>query len=225
MGNVFKDLGYISNYIGQDQPIYGLQDGYEHPSGVKTLAEHYLKDIRKHQPKGPYHLVGICSGGVLAYEMSQQLVNQGEKIAFLALVEPAALPLPGRRSYRDLFSEIWERFTRQVGDRSSDVSRLSLAEINVYLRLRWKVIRNLWSQTHYSLKTYPGRFHLFLTDDSLTTSPRLDWSDYAGEGASVHKIPGTHQSITGDNTEISEKAMQDLAEQLREYIDEVIEGD
>lgn len=223
MGNVFTDLRYISRYVGKDQPIYGLQDGYEHPSNVESLAEHYLEDIRKLQPHGPYHLLGICSGGVLAYEMSQQLVKQGEEVAFLALVEPAALPLPNRRSYKDLFDEIWERFTRQVGERSSEVGRLSLNEIIVYVRLRWKVVRNLWSQTHYKLESFPGRFHLFLTNDSLTESPRPDWAKYAVDGAELHQIPGTHHSITGDNTEISEEAMKDLAHQLRTYVDEIIQ--
>src|SRR5262249_46309763 len=52
-----------------------------------------LRDIRTVQPRGPYYLAGACMGGVVAYEMAQQLRTAGEDIALLALIETWP-PLP-----------------------------------------------------------------------------------------------------------------------------------
>ncbi|MBO2007289.1 hypothetical protein J4732_19755 [Serratia marcescens] len=34
------------------------------------------------QPRGPYHLAGYSSGGVLAYAIAEQLQSAGEAVAF-----------------------------------------------------------------------------------------------------------------------------------------------
>jgi phthiocerol/phenolphthiocerol synthesis type-I polyketide synthase E len=225
LGNVFTDLGYLSRHLGADQPLYGLQDGIGHPANVEALAAHYIHDIREMQPEGPYFLTGICSGGVVAFEMAQQLTRQGQRVGLLALAEPASLPLPGARSYGNLAAEIWGRFTGHAGSRSRSIAGLGWAEKIMYVRLKLKLIANLWAQKHYVLQPYPGRFHLFLTKESLTGSPRLGWGDFAGGGIEVHEIPGTHRSITGDNTEIEESQMQALAEHLRTCLDKALTED
>jgi len=43
-----------------------------------------LQAFKKH---GPYLLAGFCFGGLVAYEMARQLVEQGEKIALLAFID------------------------------------------------------------------------------------------------------------------------------------------
>jgi thioesterase domain-containing protein len=222
LGNVFNDLGYLSRHLGHDQPVYGIQDGVGHPAEVEALAAHYVEDVRRIQPEGPYFFVGICSGGAVAFEMMQQLVGQGQRAALLALVEPAALPLPGSGSYSDLFSEIWERFTRRLGDRADSVTQLGWGERIMYARMRLKVIANICALKRYSPQPFPGRFHLFLTRESLAGSPRLGWTELATDGVEVHEIPGTHRSITGDYARIEEAHMQVLGEKLRACMDSAL---
>jgi phthiocerol/phenolphthiocerol synthesis type-I polyketide synthase E len=220
LGNVFTDLGQLSQHLGLDQPVYGLQDGLGHPARVEALAAHYIEDIHAVQPEGPYSLGGICSGGVIAFEMAQQLTRQGQLVAFLALVEPAALPLPDARTYVNLGIEIWERFSQHLGHHSHNVSALGLREKIMYLRLRTKLIANLYALKRYAPKSYPGRFHLFLTRESLIQSPRIGWRDFAAGGVDVHEIPGTHRSITGDYARIEESHMQTLGHMLRMCMDD-----
>jgi phthiocerol/phenolphthiocerol synthesis type-I polyketide synthase E len=219
LGNVFIDLGYLARNLGSDQPVYGLQDGLGHPSKVEALAAHYIDDIRSMQSKGPYFLGGICSGGVVAYEMAQQLIRQGQQVAFLALVEPASLSLPGASTFFDLVKEIWDRFTQHFGRHTHSVSTLSLREKIVYISLRMKLVSNIWALKRYVPQSFPGRLHLFLTHESISLSPRIGWSNFAVQGADVHEIPGTHRSITGDNLDIEETEMQALGEMLRSCID------
>jgi phthiocerol/phenolphthiocerol synthesis type-I polyketide synthase E len=222
LGNVFTDLGYLSRYLGLDQPVYGLQDGIGHPSKVEALAAHYIEDIRDGQREGPYYLGGVCLGGVVAFEMAQQLVRQGQDVALLALVEPASLPLPGARSYFDLVAEIWQRLTQHGGDHSRSVAALGWVERIMYVRLKMKLAANFWALKRYFPQVYPGRFHLFLTRESLAESPRLGWGDFATGGVKVHEIPGTHRSITGDYARIQESHMQVLGEKLRLCIDDAM---
>ena len=81
-GNVLV-FAQLAKLIGMDQPFYGLQarglDGKETPfTSVPEMARHYIAEIRTVRPHGPYIVLGICTGGLIAYEMAQQLLEQGE---------------------------------------------------------------------------------------------------------------------------------------------------
>jgi thioesterase domain-containing protein len=57
------------------------------------MAAHYLIAMRKVQPKGPYLLGGYSAGGIIALEVAQQLKQQGEEVALLAVIDvPAQSP-------------------------------------------------------------------------------------------------------------------------------------
>jgi len=56
---------------------------------VENMAAHYVKEIRRVQSQGPYLLGGYSLGGILVYEIAQQLKKQGEQIALLMLFEPS----------------------------------------------------------------------------------------------------------------------------------------
>ncbi|MCA1601395.1 MAG: non-ribosomal peptide synthetase, partial [Acidobacteria bacterium] len=64
---------------------------------------HYITEIRTVQPEGPYYLGGVSFGGIVAFEMAQQLQEQGEQVALLALFNtdfpshPRYMPYPEPR--------------------------------------------------------------------------------------------------------------------------------
>ena len=83
----------LPRYLGSDQPVYGLQhqsrDG--RPAlytSIEEMAEHYIGEIRTVQSRGPYFLGGLCIGGMVVFEMAQQLRKQGEEVALLVLLDP-----------------------------------------------------------------------------------------------------------------------------------------
>lgn len=56
----------------------------------RTLPEivtSYIESLRRHQPRGPYHLAGWSAGGILAYAIAQKLMSTGEEIATLTLID------------------------------------------------------------------------------------------------------------------------------------------
>jgi thioesterase domain-containing protein/acyl carrier protein len=80
----------LAQHLGADQPVYGLQsqglDGKVEPyTRADEMAAHYINEIRAVQPRGPYYLGGVSFGGVVAFEMAQQLHAQGERVALLAM--------------------------------------------------------------------------------------------------------------------------------------------
>ena len=90
--------------LADDQPVYGLQprglDGSLKPSNnICEMASFYISQIETVQPEGPYHLAGLSTGGLIAWEMSRQLTQKGQSVNFLALLDtygneyPKLLPL------------------------------------------------------------------------------------------------------------------------------------
>jgi amino acid adenylation domain-containing protein len=93
-GNILFCRSFI-NYLETDRTVYGLQskglDG-EHPpcTSIPEMATNYIKEIKTVQPQGPYLLSGFSLGGLIAFEIAQQLQAQGQEIELLALVDPTS---------------------------------------------------------------------------------------------------------------------------------------
>ena len=97
-GNVFfyRDL---ATRLGPNQPFYGLQarglDGTQQAhQSIEEMAAHYIEEIKRVQPRGPYHLGGASFGGLVAYEMSRLLRERGEEVALLVLFDTYAPGYP-----------------------------------------------------------------------------------------------------------------------------------
>lgn len=82
----------LAKYLGDDQPFYGIQarrlGGRQvgHAT-VEEMAEFYIDEIKRHQPKGPYCLGGSSFGGLVAYEMARQFRARGDEVGLLALFD------------------------------------------------------------------------------------------------------------------------------------------
>lgn len=93
-GNVlcYTQLAY---HLGSEQPFYGLQakglDGKDEPfTQIADMATYYIKALRVVQSQGPYFLGGWSFGGLVAFEMAQQLQTQGEQVALLSIIDIGA---------------------------------------------------------------------------------------------------------------------------------------
>ncbi len=94
----------LARHLGPQQAVYGvyiqdevnlllagrLETELSTLTSVADQATLYLKKIRTLQPVGPYFLAGESFGGLVAFEMAQQLHAQGEKVALLALFDTQA---------------------------------------------------------------------------------------------------------------------------------------
>lgn len=52
-----------------------------------AMIESFCNEIRRRQPKGPYHLGGWSSGGAFAYVTAEALINQGDEVHSLIIID------------------------------------------------------------------------------------------------------------------------------------------
>ncbi|KAI6781567.1 N-(5-amino-5-carboxypentanoyl)-L-cysteinyl-D-valine synthase [Emericellopsis cladophorae] len=55
---------------------------------IEQLAEYYLSLIRDVQPEGPYDILGWSFGGIIGLEVAARLIDGGESIRMLGLIDP-----------------------------------------------------------------------------------------------------------------------------------------
>ncbi len=189
------------------------------------MAARYLHEIRRVQHEGPYLLAGVCSGAVVAFEMAQQLWAQGQKVPLLAMVEPSPLRSPGLQTTLRFVSYLLRTFRQRIGHHTHRIVELPSTGQRDYMRLRLKVLANLWAVRRYVPRPYPGRIEIFLAKATLSDadSPRAGWGEFAEGGAQVHEIPGSHVSIVGAHgIAVEESHMRVLAEKMSTCIDNAL---
>ncbi len=82
--------------LDTQRAVFGIHVPYRvEPEGVlpsvEDIAARYVTLIREHVPRGPYHLAGLCFGGLIAFEVARQLRAAGERVETLAIFD-ATLP-------------------------------------------------------------------------------------------------------------------------------------
>lgn len=95
---LLKQLGPDYHAYGlQGHGLYGEQTAL---TSIPAMARAYVTAIQAKQPTGPYTLAGYSMGGVIAFEVAQQLQAQGSTVDALFLLDAylytARLPFPGR---------------------------------------------------------------------------------------------------------------------------------
>ncbi|KAL3418618.1 Conidial yellow pigment biosynthesis polyketide synthase 2 [Phlyctema vagabunda] len=78
--------------IGSSVCVFGLNCPFmktpeDFVIGVEGVTKIYMAEIQRRQPKGPYILGGWSAGGVLAYEMTRQMIQNGESVEKLVLID------------------------------------------------------------------------------------------------------------------------------------------
>ena len=69
----------------------GSEGQYDPHSSMDEMMADYWNAIRTIQATGPYHLAGWSAGGIFAYELARILIENGEEVASLTLLDT---PLP-----------------------------------------------------------------------------------------------------------------------------------
>jgi len=198
-------LGPLASHLGPDQPFYGIEseglDGaaMRHQT-VEEMASYYISEIRRIQPHGPYFLGGYCLGGIIAFEMAQQLLRRGEQVAIVAQLSTplrfSGLEKQPSESMQDRFRQLLRRPARVIKDRLFVLqhSLRTLATMRAYplilglgfhiprkLRIMY-VIRMLGrAERNYVPKPYPERLTLFYGLDPHHTLPNMGWTGFGSQ--------------------------------------------
>lgn len=237
-GNVmfFRDLALN---LGDEQPVYGLQakglDGKETPlTDIREMAKHYITEIRRLQPNGPYLLTGFCFGGMVALEIAQQLLDEGEEIGFLGLLNVFGPNLPKkskinwlkshwqnliRLNFQDQVRYIWRRIrwkTKMINlgnNLLAEEERKYTSEKVLYENV---LKANRIARRNYIIQPYEGMITLFNTEMDLVkiaSDFQRGWGGIALGGLEMYQVLGDHNDI------LKEPNVKVLAQQLKTCID------
>lgn len=232
----------LSKHFDEDQPVYGLQGTaksydawYE---SIEDMAAHYIEAIVKINPTGPYALAGFSFGGVVVFEMTRQLKEQGKEVIFTGLLD----------SHVDS-SYYHETYEQKKLAKSSDLAKRRFAILKDMLSSWGSFKRHLKTKKEYLLKRYfnslseqealalaeftaansmvnkiVDRYHLkpqnFSVDlfrskdeksDYITDPIHLGWEKAAIKGVSIHDISGSHLEILAPpNDKFLARTLQDI---------------
>ncbi len=212
-------LGFheLAQHLGADQPFYGIQarglDGKEKPfSRIEPMAAYYIRELRTVQPHGPYFLSGRCFGGLVAYEMAQQLHAMGERVALLAIIDTVAMPNVELEERAFLEGKVVRVHSTEEGEEIGEKWREGLLEIYgpVFRQVGRK---HDTARKRYVPQPYPGRVTLFRNGSAEETPEhQLKWEKLAQGGLEVIVVPGDHKTI------LLEPHVNVLAQRLRACI-------
>ena len=237
----------MARHLGHDQPVYALQaqglDGQSPPlKRVEDMAALYIKEIRAFQPEGPYFLLGASFGGLVAFEMAQQFLAQGQQVALLAMLNTNCplytfakrvrchighLMERGVRGYaNEVGKTLKRRRTNQavLGNSGSENNTVPDPELAKVLERHREVDESLVrtvraildAEQDYALAQteYPGKITFFWAQDAVRDfeDNRLGWRRIAGGGFDLHVVPGTHTSMR------EEPLVAHLVQRLRPYL-------
>jgi len=189
-GNVIEYFP-LAYRLGLDQPFYGLQaeglnEAQIHKHKIPEMAEHYIREIKSHQPTGPFYLGGFCLGGAIAFEMAQQLLANGEEIAMLAMVEPSHNNYPRYRSeisaFRRLIYQLIRRVDREIYNAieiTGEVSRIKY----LWQRLRAARLRIQYASESTLINLFKGigvnlKYSRVFRSRALHVGTRLIYEEY-----------------------------------------------
>ena len=203
-GNVM-DYYELARLLGPEQPFYGLRalgvsEGQEPLTQIEEMASIYIKAIQTIQPQGPYQLGGWSLGGLIAFEMAQQLKASGEEVALLALIDSHA-PIAVNIQQMKLRDEQKTYFNYMMRWQKAEGS------------LQWDHFARIFKANSeamfgYTPQFYPSQLTLLHTSEQAQESlPLNGWGELAAQVKS-YQIPGDHYTL------IQEPYVQSLAAQL-----------
>jgi len=244
----------LSRRLGEDYPFYALEHSPEQDLSefisVQEAATRYLQEIRKVQPNGPYLLGGHCYGGVLAFEIAQQLQRQGQTVDLLVVMDAILSETPIESTKDDdakfllrmaesiktennvdfslTFEELrYLPFNKQldlINQKASFIFRDT--EIEDFLNYYKLFKAHVQAMRDYAPSVYPDKITLFRATEQIIhdfESPEFNTDDHLLGWSKFSIQPIQLIEVSGDHFSIFvEPHIQELAKQLRICIDNTL---
>ncbi len=219
----------LAIHMDPDQPIYGLQakgiNSTDEPyDNIEEMAAYYIDAILKKNPEGPYALAGYSFGGLIAYEVSKQLLERGKKVKLLAMFDTYADQSYYHHSWP---VRVWHSTISLLKDRLYVLTLLKdnpLETLSFKAKSMKRKLYRLYRKTRYSendLRVFNDNYYkvqktnqtaarkyclvpISMHIDVFRAKKRsyymddfefLGWKPFALKGVNIHEIPGDHFSL------------------------------
>jgi len=236
-GGSVMSLQPLSRALGKKQPCYGLQavgfDGKSEPlDSNEEIARANILALKKVQANGPYTFIGYSHGGVVAFEMARILLEQGEQVESLVLID-CLCPLYQVNDVVEELVEICNTLMRSLGASSHlDVEQLR----KIPESERCEYLYNIMSAQgfHLNREQFTTSFNVSTANDRCNRiykpsklSKKIDvslyratdgyynempddfgWNEFLQEPIKVHDISANHLTI------IDEEPIQEIVNSI-----------
>jgi len=217
--DAYRYFSTLVHHLGGQRPVYGFRprgifSGEEFHSSVEAMAEEYITKLKAVQPKGPYIVGGECVGGIVAYEMARQLLEQGDAVQSLILMD-THFPSPQfrlaetsrvkfRRAKRRVAGMLETLRQKGIASFVHEVFK-SLVYLSVFLfpfSERRSNLRNeiFGSQIYldlllgYEAKPIPIKINLLINEEWWKSNPTLGWDKSRFTGIQFQPVSGDHKT-------------------------------
>jgi thioesterase domain-containing protein len=192
------------------------------------MAQHYLEEVLRLQPQGPYYLAGWSAGGMIVMEMAHRLRAAGHEVALAGLLDssppnaekPVPDPVP---LYRRLAAGLSGAMPPELDALEDEMRGLAIDDRLPYLA-RWLAAHGAESRVHeldglkpvvevfranvgatrrHPLAPYPGRVTLFCAEEARGEGwEKADlpglWKPFVSGELEVVVVPGSHITMIGE---------------------------
>lgn len=241
----------LGRFLSPEQPVYGMQlawgeNNQKTYTRIEEMAGSFIPQIQSIQPHGPYYLGGYSFGGIVAYEIAQQLSAQGEKVATVIALDTYGPNYPPPTSLAKKVNYVLGNFRKLSAKKKFDYfiqkSRNVLMGIKVkfwgklygfYLSSHRQVppiLKNILSDNDrtfiqaltirrfYHALGYQGRMDLFLAEETRT---RPNVEPHLGWNQVIKGQLKIHNVPGSHATIIKEPHLEILAQSLKKVLDEL----
>lgn len=188
----------LAPYI-TDRIIYGINNPYfnstdENFNSIEAMAACYIDLMMQAQPEGPYLIGGWSAGGVVAFEMAQQLLRQGKKASQVILLDSIV--------HSKFFHENNFSLEDFVADFSQNVlNDLPKNEANLFAT---EFRKNTELLMKYRPSNYEGQVTLLKAEENIFTQNPDEkiamlcngW-DGCAKDLTIHSVTGNHYQLLG----------------------------
>jgi len=215
----------LAKYLGEEQPFYGLEYsgmvGESEPhTRVELIAAQNVAELQKVQPEGPYFLGGMCFGGMVAYEMAQQLVAENQEVAFLGVLDSSFPPqqkISARIYLMIILSYINDKVFNgnlPLGPRGPRVRvRMAGSDDTLSKKILHVFSTHAYARMKYKSPPYPGKVTLFSTQRRNAPRIRAEW-----QKATTKELDIVTREVA-KSPFIDEPHVQTLAQLLSEHLE------
>ncbi len=228
----------LADRLAPHTPVYGLfvpaelgfldarTDEPHQAITVEQIAADYVRVLRDHRPHGPYRLAGLSFGGLLAYEMAQQLRHLGEEVECVMMFDTGRpqrawtalgrwlrwqgqrLRSGGLEGLRHALARRLSRLGSRMLPSLGPMHDAQAAAQEDLARLRAR--DRLYQRARRLYRPLPLEARVLLVRASQTPSPDADlgWRDCAPR-LKACEVPGDHLGI------LQSPAVDRLAEEVR----------
>ncbi len=181
-----KKLNTKINLVGINNNVFNdiVQD---EAISIKELAAIYVSLIKELQPTGRYSLAGWSFGGVVAFEMAQQLENNKDGVERLFLIDS------------------WAKYSKKLNDEnyffntylSSNDDALPLSKTGLWGELLWKRMQALFEYQPVQLNTLVTLLKASSINTEYQEINACDnhWQQYCKQPIATVLIEGNHETM------------------------------